>query len=410
MESGTRILPRMPALSLRIVLWGAVVLLLGLAAWLSASSPGAVSESEARERESARAGEDLQESGLRASLAVDSHPVQLSGERFRIDVSGILEPIRRVVVAAEVSGQVVSVDVAEHATVEKGQVLVRLDPALPEAAAMRSRATLLRAESLNRLARSELRRQRDLSKRGVTSQADLDRAESEARSTSAQVSEARAALNDAETRLAKTEIRAPFAGVVSSLDLDPGAYLQPGQAVLEIADLSEIEIKVGVSGRDRLGLAVGDRVEVSVQALPGETFEGRIASLGPTADAVTRKYPVPVVIENGDEKLLGGMLGTLRFELGDERRTLIVPRRAIRIEFDLQYLFVLEASGENRAITRRRRVETRPLPFRPEILEVIQGLEPGERIATTGVRELRDGQLVRLRAGSPGPDGSPTGS
>ncbi len=400
----------MPALSLRIVLWGAVVLLLGLAAWLSASSPGAVSESEARERESARAGEDLQESGLRASLAVDSHPVQLSGERFRIDVSGILEPIRRVVVAAEVSGQVVSVDVAEHATVEKGQVLVRLDPALPEAAAMRSRATLLRAESLNRLARSELRRQRDLSKRGVTSQADLDRAESEARSTSAQVSEARAALNDAETRLAKTEIRAPFTGVVSSLDLDPGAYLQPGQAVLEIADLSEIEIKVGVSGRDRLGLAVGDRVEVSVQALPGETFEGRIASLGPTADAVTRKYPVPVVIENGDEKLLGGMLGTLRFELGDERRTLIVPRRAIRIEFDLQYLFVLEASGENRAITRRRRVETRPLPFRPEILEVIQGLEPGERIATTGVRELRDGQLVRLRAGSPGPDGSPTGS
>ncbi|MCP4903350.1 MAG: hypothetical protein GY910_00065, partial [bacterium] len=147
-----------------------------------------------------------------------------------------------------------------------------------------------------------------------------------------------------------------------------------------------------------------------VQALPGETFEGRIASLGSTADAVTRKYPVPVVIENGDEKLLAGMLGTLRFELGDERRTLIVPRRAIRIEFDLQYLFVLEASGENRAITRRRRVETRPLPFRPEILEVIQGLEPGERIATTGVRELRDGQLVRLRAGSPGPDGSPTGS
>ncbi len=410
MQSGTRILSRMPALSLRIVLWGAVALLLGVAAWLSASSPGAVSEREARERKSAGEGQGLQDSGLRASLSVDSHAVQLSGERFRIDVSGILEPIRRVVVAAEVPGQVVSVDVAEHATVEEGQVLVRLDPALPEAAAMRSRASLQRAESLDRLARSELRRQRDLSKRGVTSEADLDRAESEARSTSAQVSEARAALNDAETRLAKTEIRAPFAGVVSSLDLDPGAYLQPGQAVLEIADLSEIEIEVGVSGRDRLGLAPGDRVEVRVQALPGETFVGRIASLGPAADAVTRKYPVPVVIENGDEKLLAGMLGTLRFELGDERRTLIVPRRAIRSEFDLQYLFVLEPSGENRAIARRRRVETRPLPFRPEILEVIEGLEPGERIATTGVRELREGQLVRVRAGSPSPDGSPTGS
>ena len=400
----------MPALSLRTVLWGGVVLILGISAWLYTSSPDAVSERAARERQVDRAGEGADAPGLRASLTVDSHAVQLSDERFRIDVSGILEPIRRVVVAAEVPGQVVSVDVAEHAPVEEGEVLVRLDPALPEAAAMRSRATLVRAQSLDRLAQSELRRQRDLSKRGVTSQADLDRAESEAQSTSALVSEAKAALNDAETRLAKTEIRAPFTGVVSNLDLDPGAYLQPGQPVVEIADLSEIEIEVGVSGRDRLGLAVGDRVEVRVQALPGESFEGRIASLGPTADAVTRKYPVPVVIENGDEKLLAGMLGTLSFELGDERRTLIVPRRAVRSEFDLQYLFVLESRGESRAVTRRRRVETRALPFRPEVLEVTQGLEPGERIATTGVRELREGQLVRVRASSPSPDGSSTGS
>lgn len=400
----------MPALSLRTVLWAGVVLILGVSAWLYASSPDAVSERAARERQVDRAGEGGDVPGLRASLTVDSHAVQLSDERFRIDVSGILEPIRRVVVAAEVPGQVVSVDVAEHAPVEQGKVLVRLDPALPEAAAMRSRAALLRAQSFDRLAQSELRRQRDLSKRGVTSEADLDRAESEARSTSAQVSEAKAALNDAETRLAKTEIRAPFAGVVSNLELDPGTYLQPGQTVVEIADLSEIEIEVGVSGRDRLGLAVGDRVEVRVQALPGESFEGRIASLGPTADAITRKYPVPVVIDNGDEKLLAGMLGTLRFELGDERRTLIVPRRAVRSEFDLQYLFVLEPRGESRAVTRRRRVETRALPFRPEVLEVTQGLEPGERIATTGVRELREGQLVRVRASSPSPDGSSTGS
>lgn len=395
----------MPKPSARIALLALAGLMLLAAFWLLATSPGAVSERAAAARRAAVDGESTGSVARRASLGIDFHTVRRSDERARIDVSGVLEPIRKVVVAAEVPGQVVSVEVGEHTPVEQGDVLLRLDAALLEAAAMRSRATLLRAQSLDRLARSELRRQRDLSRRGVTSAADLDRAESEARSTSAQVAEARAVLNDAETRLAKTQIRAPFEGVVSNLDLDPGAYLQPGQPVVEIVDLSEIEIEVGVSGGDILALTVGDPVELRVQALPGERFAGRIASLGRTADAITRKYPVPVVVANDDLRLLPGMLGTLRFELGAARAAVIVPRRAVRQEFDLAYIFVLEPDGDDRAVVRRRRVETRPLAFRPDVIEVTAGLEPGDQIATTGVRELRDGQFVRVRA-----EGSTPGS
>jgi len=142
---------------------------------------------------------------------------------------------------------------------------------------------------------------------------------------------------------------------------------------------------------------VGDPVELRVQALPGERFKGEIASLSRTADSKTRKYRVPVRFANTELRLLPGMLGTLRFKLGGSRSAVIVPRRAVREEFDLDYLYVLDPAEEGRAVARRRRVATQPLAFRPEIIEVTSGLEPGEVIATTGVRELRDGQLVRVR-------------
>ena len=387
----------MPKRSVQTILLALAALLAVLAVWLLVTSPSAVTQREAERRRAEAGSEGASAPTSLASITVDSHLVKRSSERARIDVSGLLEPIQKVVLAAEVAGQVVAVEVQEHAAVDDGDVLVRLDPALPDAAVKRAQAAVLRAEAQDRLAQSELGRQRNLSKRGVTSSADLDRAESEARSGRARVAEAEAELVDAKIRLAKTEIRAPFAGFVTELDLDPGTYLQPGQRVAEVADLSQIEVGVGVSAREILALTVGDPVELRVQALPGERFKGEIASLSRTADSKTRKYRVPVRFANAELRLLPGMLGTLRFKLGGSRSAVIVPRRAVREEFDLDYLYVLDPAEEGRAVARRRRVATQPLAFRPEIIEVTSGLEPGEVIATTGVRELRDGQLVRVR-------------
>jgi membrane fusion protein (multidrug efflux system) len=372
--------------------------------WLLQTSPGA-----RLEREKASRLADVGDRPLRAAppvVSVDGFLAREADSRLLVEVSGVLEPVRSVVKGAEVPGAVVEVAVEENAHVQAGDLLVRLDPALPEAAVARARAAARQAEAADRLARAELGRQRNLSQGGVNSAAELDRADTEARRAAAQVAEARAQLVDAETRLAKTRIEAPFSGVVHLLDLEPGAYLQPGQPVAEIVDLSEVELEVGVSDRQIMALEDGAPVRVAVDVYPGEAFQGRILRRARAPDAATGKYAVPVRVANPEERLLPGMLASVRFELGDARPTLRVPRRAVLREFELDYVYALESvDGEDGvALARRRLVKTRPLPFRPDLVEVLDGLASGERIAITGLRELREGLRVRVRSVETGPD------
>ncbi len=121
--------------------------------------------------------------------------------------------------------------------------------------------------------------------------------------------------------------------------------------------------------------------------------------LGRTPDPLTRKYPVPVRVANPEERLLPGMLGQVRFELGDASTTLRIPRRAVYREFGVDYLYVLDTSESTtgQALVERRRVVVHTVAFRPELFDVAKGLEPGEWIAVSGIRDLRDGLLVRVR-------------
>jgi membrane fusion protein (multidrug efflux system) len=290
---------------------------------------------------------------------------------------------------------VVAVGAEEHERVEAGALLIQVERTFLEAAVERTRAQLLRAEAAHGLAVTELGRQRGLAQREVASEAQLDRAANEERAGYAALLDARAALSDARTRLEKTAITAPFAGVVNSLDLEPGAYLQPGEPVVELLDLSAIEVEFGVTDREVVALRVGDSVSLRVDVFPEERFAGSIAQVGHAADEQTRKYPVQAHVPNPDGRLLASMLGKVRFSVGDSHPAIRIPRRALQREFELDYVFLLEGEPGT-AIVRRRRVKTRPVPFRPDLVEVLEGLKDAERVAVSGVRELREGQRVRL--------------
>nr|MDJ0789566.1 efflux RND transporter periplasmic adaptor subunit [Myxococcota bacterium] len=277
----------------------------------------------------------------------------------------------------------------------------RLKPELPRAAVARARAALQSAEARLELASAELRRQQNLKGQGVASDSEFDRTQSEARTAEASVAEARASLLDAETRLAKTEIRAPFSGVVGVIDLEPGAYVRAGDPVAELADLTEIEVSVGVGDQEVLAIQAGDAVVLRVDALGGRAFEGRVQRPGRTPDSTTRKYPVPIRVPNPEGELLPGMLGTVTFSLGEPRSVLRIPRRAVQREFDLEYLYVLDGADSAGTRVERRRVRTEPVPFRPELLEIREGLDVGERIAVSSLRDLRGGELVRTRELAP---------
>jgi membrane fusion protein (multidrug efflux system) len=186
---------------------------------------------------------------------------------------------------------------------------------------------------------------------------------------------------------------------VTLIELEPGTYVRTGDPVAEMADLAEIEIDVGVDDRLIIALDESSPVRVAADAIPGEWFEGRIASLPRVPDATSQKYRVPVRVPNDEMRLLPGMLGRVRLTLGDESLTIRVPRRAISREYELEFVWVLEPvsqtdAGETVATVRRRRVRVIPVPFRPDLVDVSSGLEEGDIVATSNLRELSEGIRV----------------
>ncbi len=319
--------------------------------------------------------------------------VETAVEPVLVEVAGVVEPIRSVVVAAEVEGRVIEVLAEEHAPVSAGDVLVRIDPVLLRAAAHRAEAEVERERAAHQLAELELAREQGLARRKVTSDAALERSESKARSSEAAVLVARAALEDARARLERSEVRAPFGGYIQRLDLDLGAYVRPGSDVAELIDLSTVEVRIEVTDREVVVLRTGDPVTVEVAVHSGEKFRGIIAAVGHAADSRVHKYPVTVRVSNAQERLLPGMIATVRLTL-PASETLRIPRGAIRREFELEYVFTLEPDSNGWARAHRRRVVTRSVPFAPSVVEVISGLRDGERIAISGARELSDGLRV----------------
>lgn len=364
------------------------------------TSPGAVAR---RERE--RALEVARGEGALAAVAaapeirgllIEAFPVRRSRAPIETEVSGVTDAARTVVLAAEVAGRVIDVPVEEHQRVDAGALLVRLEPTLLRASVARAEASLLRAEAAHVLSVTELERQEDLAKREFTSAAELDRAANQERAAFAALREVQAELDEARVRLAKTRVRAPFGGVLNRLDLEPGAYLRPGDTVAELLDLSEIEVEFSVTDREVVALREDDAIRLQLDAFPGEWFEGSIVKTARAADDETQKYPVLARVPNTEGRLLAGMLGRVRFSSGGGDDEIRIPRRAIQREFELDYVFVLEADGDADRVSRRR-VVTRAVPFRLDLVHVVEGLVEGERVAVSSVRELRDGMNVRPR-------------
>jgi membrane fusion protein (multidrug efflux system) len=328
------------------------------------------------------------------TLPVLSAPIRLEAE-----VAGVLEPRRSVALFAETRGPVIDVGAEELDWVTADQMLVRIDPLLATVALERAEAAVTRTESELALARSNLARRKSLSERGVASEAALEDAESAERVAAAGLRDARAERVRARDDLAKQTVAAPFAGVLRTFSVEVGEYLNEGQQLGELLDLSSARAKLGLADREIVAVRSGQPVEVRVEAYPGEVFAGRIIRVGAASDADTGKFPIEIEIANSEVRLLPGMVVRALLDLGEPVTRTLVPREATLDEFGLRFVWVIEREA-GVDVARRRRVEVRPLAFRPGVFELVSGLEEGMRIAVTDIRQLRDGERVRVRGAS----------
>lgn len=328
-------------------------------------------------------------------MAVEAAPVSVGTLRQTIAVVGTLEPKWQAEVKAEYSGVVAEVLVPEWTRVKKGDILLRFDAREAGAVAASARASFLQAEVAATRATRERERTEKLKEAGLATTQQVDEARTAADAAQAAVSAARAQKDVAETRLAKTILRAPLDGVVASRSVNPGDFVQnmgSDNTMFRIVDNRLLDLAVAVPSSRLSDVRVGQSLTFETDAVPGRAFEGRVRFVNPAADAASRTVKVFVEVPNGAGTLRSGLF--VKGEIVTEERTnvLTAPRTAL-LSWDLaQKQAVLYALvGET---ARKRTVTTGATSG--DLVEIVSGLAKGDLVVTRGGFNLRDGDVVEI--------------
>ena len=315
----------------------------------------------------------------------------------RIEASGELLALQHAEIASEVSGRITQIVLDEGSAAEAGVSVLEIDPERRQLELVTMRAGLVEAQTARVDQRRATERVRELHRRSVASESDLDDAETQLQLADSRLSAAQARVGVAERALADASVRAPFSGLVAERFVSVGEFVQPGTKLFELVSLDPIEVEFRLAEVDSSRVAVGQRVAVRVAPYPEEVFEAHVTVISPTIDVRTRTLRVKAALENQQGRLRPGLFA--RADLGVSRRSgvLMIPEEAILQRSDGSVVFRLV--GEDRV--QRQVVELGV--FRNGQVEVVSGLDARDHIVTRGHTSLVDGSTVMVR----NIDGSP---
>ena len=306
----------------------------------------------------------------------------------QLSATGSIFAWQEVVIAPEVGGyQIasVSVEIGDH--VKRGQELARLSSALLESSAAVSRAGVMQAQAMLNNAKATLARGESVFSKGVLSQADIDTLRANAISAEANLATARANLDAAELRVRLTVVRAPDDGVISARSANIGQVVQIGTEMLRLLRRGRLEWRAEVPEADMRSIRTG--MKVRVQTVEGSVLAGTVRTVAPTIQSNNRTGLIYVDIPNtGGAR--AGMFARGEIDVSSVS-ALTVPITCLQLQDGYSYLFVLKGDGS----VQRRRVQTGTIQVGS--VEVTQGLADNERVVSSGVAFLADGQRVNLR-------------
>ena len=295
---------------------------------------------------------------------------------------GSLEAVQGVTVSAELPGKVVGIKFEPGAKIEAGAILVQQDVST-ENAQLRS------AETEVRLTRAAFERARQLMPENVISQSDFDNAE-------AQYLKALAQVENIRSVIAKKTIRAPFTGRLGIRQVNLGQNLEQGQAIASLQALTPIFVNFLLPQQQLSLLGPELPVRVTTDALAGHTVEGKITAINPEVDFATRNIRVQATVSNADERLRPGMYVNVEVVLPRQEEVLAIPATSVYYAPYSDSVFVVEEQsangGPSDTVVRQQFVQLGEK--RGDFVAIQSGLKPGERVVSTGVFKLRNGQAV----------------
>ncbi|HEU4466744.1 MAG TPA: efflux RND transporter periplasmic adaptor subunit [Agromyces sp.] len=367
--------------SLRKVLLGTLIgaLVVGFAWHISGER---ASRAPAASASPAPAGRSSATAPGRASTGGPTVPVvvgesRIVRQRLQVEALGTAGANESIDVTAKVSNLVTAVRFAEGQQVRKGDVLVELDGA-------QARADLAVAQAALTESAAQLKRSRELYQTKVLSDQQIEQIVATHAANQARVASARARVSD-------TVIRAPFSGRVGLRRVSVGSLVEPGAVITTLDDTQTIKLDFTVPEIVVASMKPGLEVRATSVAYPGQTFDGRVASVDSRVDPQTRSVTVRAALPNDRGLLKPGMFLTVKLERG-EADVLVVPEESLVPEQGDVYVYVVRdgTAAKRKIQTGQRQVGT---------VQVTAGLEPGESVVTEGTQKLRDGATVEVVEG-----------
>jgi membrane fusion protein (multidrug efflux system) len=307
------------------------------------------------------------------SATVQTQTVERKSRTATEEVVGTVRPKLSAAIEAKVSGRIKQMLVVPGQLVTNRERLVILD-------AHEIQSRLDQAAAARQQAESDLKRATDLMQQKILSQSEFDNAQSKFRI-------AAAAETEAKTMLDYTLITAPFAGVITRKLADVGDLAAPGKPLLQMENPDTLRLEADVPEALVGNVKLGDKLAVRIAAVASE-IKGTVAEMSPTTDPNSRTYLVKLDLA-GATGLRSGQFGRVSVPVG-EARAILIPAAAVILRGQMELVFVVANSHvQLRLVKTGNRVGNE--------VEVVSGLDSGEKVVTDGASVLTDGQPVIIK-------------
>jgi multidrug efflux system membrane fusion protein len=300
---------------------------------------------------------------------------------------GTVAAIHQVQIAPEVAGRVADIMFEAGAAVKAGDPLVQLNDA-------EERADLASFNAQVRLWETNLARQQRLARSDFAAQATIDQ-------NQAELDQARAGIARTEALIAQKRITAPFDGVLGIREVELGAYVSPGDKLVSLTNLDRLYVNFTLPEQARASLKVGQTVEVTVDAFPGEVFKARLTTMEPQLDANTRAIRLQATLDNPGRRLLPGMFADVHLVLPPKPDVITVPETALsRTLYGDSVFIVRDGEPASNGEPTQKAVQTfvRSGEVAEGRVAILEGVRPGDLVVSSGALKLQNGAAVKVVA------------
>jgi len=314
-------------------------------------------------------------SGNQANISVSVATVEEKQTNGELQLVGTAQACKEVNIASESAGKIVQLNFKMGDYVTKGKVLARIDDTYKRLAYENAKLTYDKSKD-------DYQRNLTLHKGDAISDTQL-------RDIKMTFDNAAIQLQNAKKQLADTRILAPFSGYITTLSTELGAYLNVGNAIAYIADISNLKVTLDVSETNAYALNKGQTVKISTDVNPDLAFSGKISNISAKA-STSHTYPVEIMIaNNGKDKLKAGTYVNVSVNMSKSGKALMIPRDAIVSSVKDPSVYVVEGQ-----VAKLVKIKT-GRNFNSN-LEVLEGLKEHDKVVTNGQINLTDGAKVSV--------------